>query len=65
MSSNANYVFAANLSDVQATGYTVVQTQGHTIALFDHDGAIHAVDNRCPHMGFPLSKGTVNNGILR
>jgi len=64
MSSNANYVFAANLSDVQATGYTVVQTQGHTIALFDHDGAIHAVDNRCPHMGFPLSKGTVNNGIL-
>src|SRR5690606_32468653 len=25
---------------------------------------VYAVDNRCPHMGFPLDKGTVKDGIL-
>jgi len=25
---------------------------------------VHAVDNRCPHMGFPLHRGTVCDGIL-
>ena len=25
---------------------------------------MHAVDNRCPHMGFPLHRGTVSDGIL-
>jgi hypothetical protein len=25
---------------------------------------VHAVDNRCPHMGFPLHRGTLQDGIL-
>ncbi|MGB7557989.1 MAG: Rieske (2Fe-2S) protein, partial [Nitrososphaeraceae archaeon] len=25
---------------------------------------VYAVDNRCPHMGFPLNQGTVKDGIL-
>src|SRR5262249_5103360 len=25
---------------------------------------VYAVDNRCPHMGFPLSRGTVRDGLL-
>jgi hypothetical protein len=32
--------------------------------MFRHEGEIHAVDNRCPHMGFPLTQGTVEDGIL-
>lgn len=27
-------------------------------------GKVLAVDNRCPHMGFPLDRGTVRDGIL-
>ena len=42
----------------------VVTGGGHTIAVFSHDGEVHAVDNRCPHMGFPLDRGTVKDGIL-
>lgn len=34
------------------------------IAVFYEDGALYAIDNRCPHMGFPLHRGTVDNGIL-
>src|SRR5690606_17873267 len=36
----------------------------HGIAVFISDGKPYAVDNRCPHMGFPLHRGTVRDGIL-
>jgi nitrite reductase/ring-hydroxylating ferredoxin subunit len=41
-----------------------VQAEGHTLALFAYGDKIYAVDNRCPHMGFPLDRGSVRNGIL-
>jgi nitrite reductase/ring-hydroxylating ferredoxin subunit len=42
----------------------VVSGGRHGIAVFWHDGRAYAVDNRCPHMGFPLSRGSVRDGIL-
>ena len=42
----------------------VVTAGGRSIAVFYDEGAVHAVDNRCPHMGFPLHRGTVRDGIL-
>ena len=42
----------------------VVTGGGHTIAVVYHDGKVYAVDNRCPHMGFPLDRGSVSDGIL-
>jgi nitrite reductase/ring-hydroxylating ferredoxin subunit len=55
---------AASLTALQASGRLVVHVGGHTICLFADDGEVHAVDNRCPHMGFPLHRGTVCDGIL-
>ncbi len=55
---------AASAAEVHARGCTVVHLDGHTLALFAHAGRIYAVDNRCPHMGFPLDRGTVKDGIL-
>lgn len=43
---------------------TVVSGGKHGIAVFISDGKPYAVDNRCPHMGFPLDKGTIRDGIL-
>lgn len=57
-------VRAARLEDVEAAGCLSVQVDGHTLALFASDGRMYAVDNRCPHMGFPLHRGTLRNGIL-
>lgn len=54
----------ARAADVRAAGCLSVQAQGHTLALFAYGDRIYAVDNRCPHMGFPLSQGTVKEGIL-
>lgn len=42
----------------------VVTVGGRTVGLFYHEGSFHAIDNRCPHMGFPLSDGSVEDGIL-
>src|ERR1700755_3386500 len=38
----------------------------HGIAVFASPGSdrVRAVDNRCPHMGFPLHRGSVCDGIL-
>lgn len=60
----ARFVRAALMSDVWEAGCAVIQLEGHTIALFAQNGQVHAVDNRCPHMGFPLHRGTVRDGIL-
>ncbi len=58
------YIFAARLADVKATGCLVVPVGGHTLALFVQGDQVQAIDNRCPHMGFPLDRGTVRDGIL-
>ncbi|QQK78663.1 Rieske (2Fe-2S) protein [Salicibibacter cibi] len=34
------------------------------IAVFCHEAQVYAVDNRCPHMGFPLHMGSLFDGIL-
>ncbi|MFZ0514587.1 MAG: Rieske (2Fe-2S) protein, partial [Candidatus Nitrosopolaris sp.] len=61
---NDRYVFAVNTYNLHESGCLSIQIQNHTIALFYHNSRIYAVDNRCPHMGFPLSQGTVKDSIL-
>ena len=52
------------VKEVRERGCRVVTGGGHTIAVFPWGDEFAAVDNRCPHMGFPLDRGTVSNGIL-
>ncbi len=58
------YSRVARVDDLRAAGRLVVQADGHVIVLFAEGDRIHAVDNRCPHMGFPLHRGTLRDGIL-
>jgi nitrite reductase/ring-hydroxylating ferredoxin subunit len=57
-------VRAASLADVRAAGRLVVHVDRHTLCLFAEGDGVYAVDNRCPHMGFPLHRGSVADGIL-
>ncbi|WP_195575072.1 Rieske (2Fe-2S) protein [Paenibacillus sp. 1001270B_150601_E10] len=34
------------------------------IVVIYHEDRVHALDNRCPHLGFPLHMGSLCNGIL-
>ena len=58
------FVLAGSLEELKAKGRFVVHG-GHRPILVIHDrGRIFALDNRCPHMGFPLERGSVDDGIL-
>lgn len=61
-----HYVFAANLKDIEEADRCclAVQAGKNTIVLFYYNSRIYALDNRCPHMGFPLDRGTIKDGIL-
>jgi len=60
-----NWVKVAELREVPEGKPKAVQMgEGRSIALFNVDGKIYATDNQCPHMGYPLTRGTVRNGIL-
>jgi nitrite reductase/ring-hydroxylating ferredoxin subunit len=59
-----NFVRVGRLEEVRAAGRISVRLAGRSLALFFYDGKVYAMDNRCPHMGFPLHRGTVQEGIL-
>jgi nitrite reductase/ring-hydroxylating ferredoxin subunit len=59
-----NLVQAVSLAELRAAGRLVVHLDRHTVCLFADGDEVHAVDNRCPHMGFPLHRGTICDGIL-
>ena len=55
---------AGTLEEIRLKGRALVSGGPVPIVVFHSDGNLHAVDNRCPHMGFPLHRGTVEDGIL-
>src|SRR5436190_3990461 len=59
-----NRVRAASLAELREAGKKVAALNGHTVCLLAEGDEVYAVDNRCPHMGFPLHRGTVSDGIL-
>ncbi len=52
----------ANTSQFQEKTAITVKHAGKQIALFRTDDAFYAIDNRCPHEGYPLREGTLDNG---
>ena len=59
-----NYQRIASVAQVTQDGLHTVRVNGHVVVLVHHEGEIYALDNRCPHMGFPLDRGSVQDGIL-
>src|SRR5438270_4687493 len=57
-------VRVGSLAELKEQGCKVMTGQHGPIAVFHHNDKAYAVDNRCPHMGFPLHRGTVQDGIL-
>jgi nitrite reductase/ring-hydroxylating ferredoxin subunit len=60
-----SFVRVAELSDIPAGGRKVVKSHGKQIAIFRPESeCFYAIDNRCPHEGYPLSEGTLKDGQL-
>ena len=51
-------------AELKAKGVIVVAGATRRVAVFADGDAVYAVENNCPHMGFPLDRGTVRDGML-
>ncbi|WP_240419670.1 Rieske (2Fe-2S) protein [Paenibacillus periandrae] len=61
MSVSLNWISAGNLEALKQVGTKIIRSG---IAVFYHEDQVFAVDNRCPHLGFPLHMGSLCDGIL-
>ncbi|MFB2920239.1 MULTISPECIES: Rieske (2Fe-2S) protein [Aerosakkonema] len=55
---------AASLAELQEKGQLLIRLNQQTIALFYSHDRVYAIDNRCPHMGFPLHGSVCKDGIV-
>jgi nitrite reductase/ring-hydroxylating ferredoxin subunit len=59
-----NFVRAGSLEELKAKGQLVIRGPHRPILVVYAHERVFAFDNRCPHMGFPLDRGSVEDGIL-
>jgi nitrite reductase/ring-hydroxylating ferredoxin subunit len=60
----ADFFCATSFTELQERRMMTVRGEDRPLLLCLHEGKVFALDNRCPHMGFPLSKGSLQEGIL-
>ncbi len=61
---NTDFTLAGSLDELKAKGRLVVHGAHRPILVVHDRGRVFALDNRCPHMGFPLDRGSIEDGIL-
>src|SRR5262249_28036143 len=59
-----DFIRAGSLEELKAKGRLVVHGPHRPILVVHDKGRVFALDNRCPHMGFPLDRGSVEDGAL-
>src|ERR1700738_3070698 len=52
------------VSELQERGKLLTKVGSHGVVVLWHEGRAYAVDDRCPHLGFPLHRGSVEQGLL-
>jgi nitrite reductase/ring-hydroxylating ferredoxin subunit len=60
----AGFFRAASLANLEKKKMMTVHGADRPVLLCWHEGEVFALDNRCPHMGFPLSRGSLDRGLL-
>ena len=58
-----DFALACSLEELKAKGRLVLHGAQRPILVVYDRGRVYALDNRCPHMGFPLERGSVEDGI--
>ena len=59
-----DWIRAGTLEQLKAQGMTVLRGPACPLLVVHNQGSVYALDNRCPHLGFPLHRGSVEEGIL-
>ncbi len=61
---SAGFIRAGTVEELKSKGRLVVHGAHRPVLVVEDQGRIFALDNRCPHLGFPLDRGTIADGIL-
>ena len=57
-------VAAGTVDQLHADGHLLTKVGQLPVVVFDDGGELFAIEDRCPHMGFPLHRGTVECGLV-
>ncbi len=57
-------VRAGALTDLRSQGKLLTKVGSLPVVVFWDDGQAFAIEDRCPHLGFPLHQGTVESGLV-
>ena len=58
-----NWIRVANIAELPTEGLGhAIKTRGLDLALFRWNDDVYAIEDLCPHLGFPLSEGVMQNG---
>jgi len=60
----SDFVRAGSLEELKSRGRLVLRGRHRPVLVVYDQGRVFALDNRCPHMGFPLHRGTIEDGVL-
>ena len=58
------FVRVTGTTDVKPGQGIVAEVNGKTVAVFNIDGAFHAIDNTCIHRGGPLGEGELEGSVV-
>src|SRR6202035_3308545 len=57
-------VDAGSLEELRDRGFLTTKAGSQPVCVFWTEGCAYALDDRCPHLGFPLHRGTVESGLV-
>lgn len=57
-------VFVAKVGDIAPGKFRRIKAGHFDIAVFNIDGKFYAIKDSCPHLGEPLSRGTLEGSLL-
>src|SRR6266699_1102259 len=60
----SGFIRVGTLDELRDRRRIVIGTPGGAVLVVADGDEVVALDNRCPHMGFPLHRGTIEDGIL-
>ena len=61
---SAKFERAGTIEELKSKRRLILRGAHRPILVVEDQGRIFALDNRCPHMGFPLDRGSIEDGIL-
>ncbi len=53
-----------SIEELQEAGFLTGKAGSQPVCVFWHDGCAYGIDDRCPHLGFPLHRGSVESGMV-